>query len=250
MLSAMSFSETLRKPKFWLIAVPVVILLAVVVGPFVYFNVIQEDAPEPLGFEDITTTTADGSTDTTAASTGAGGTTSDGIEGTWEVAAGSTAGYRATEVLFGQTNEAAGRTEDVTGTLEIDGTSATTVSIEVDLTTLSSDESIRDGQVQSRILETSQFPTATFEVTDPVALPELRNGQVASIDVTGDLTLHGVTQPVTISLDVKATGDDFVVQGSAPVVMADHEIEPPSIGGFVSVSDEGSFEFIVNLARG
>ena len=146
----MSFSETLRKPKFWFIAVPVVVLLAVVVGPFVYFNFIQEDAPEPLGFEDITTTTAGGSTATTSASTSAGDGT---IAGSWELAGGSTAGYRATEVLFGQTNEAAGRTEDVTGTLEIDGTTATAVSIEVDLTTLSSDESIRDGQVQSRILE-------------------------------------------------------------------------------------------------
>ena len=54
----MSLSETLRKPKFWLIAVPVVIVLAVVVGPFVYINFIKEDAPEPLTFDDIGTTTS------------------------------------------------------------------------------------------------------------------------------------------------------------------------------------------------
>ena len=102
----MPFSETVRTPKFWLIAIPVVVLLAVVVGPFVYINFIKEDAPDPLTFDDIgtaTSTTAGGSDDT-AATAGA----DDGIDGSWEVAAGSTAGYRATEVLFGQSTEGAG----------------------------------------------------------------------------------------------------------------------------------------------
>ena len=32
--------------------------------------------------------------------------------------------------------------------------------------------------------------------------------------------------------------------------MADFDIEPPSIGGFVTVRDNGSLEFIVNFKQG
>ncbi len=32
--------------------------------------------------------------------------------------------------------------------------------------------------------------------------------------------------------------------------MADSKIEAPSVGGFVSVEDRGSFEFIVNFQKG
>ncbi len=242
----MSLSETLRKPKFWFIAVPVVILLAVVVGPFVYFNFIQEDAPEPLGFEDITTTTAGGSSETTSASASTGDGT---IAGSWEVAGGSTAGYRATEVLFGQTNEAAGRTEDVTGTLEIDGTTATAVSIEVDLTTLSSDESIRDGQVQSRILETGEFPTATFELTEPVDFgTEPDDQEEITVSATGDLTAHGVTQTVTVDLTARKNGDAVEVTGTIPVTWSDFDINDPS-GGPAQVEDSGEIEFALSFSK-
>ena len=244
----MSLSETLRKPKFWLIAVPVVILLAVVVGPFVYINFIKEDAPDPLTFDDIgtTTSTAAGATDTTAAG---GGGASEGIEGTWEVAAGSTAGYRATEVLFGQSTEGAGRTEDVTGTFVIEGTSATEATFEVDLTTLESDESQRDGQVQNRILETAQFPTATFELTAPIDFGE-EPGDLEEItaEATGDLTVHGVTQSVTFDVTARRNGDAIEVTGSIPITWADYDISDPS-GGPAQVEDSGEMEFALSFSK-
>ena len=245
----MPLSETLRKPKFWLIAVPVVILLAVTVGPFVYINFIKEDAPDPLDFDDIATatTTTAGATDTTAAD--GGSVVSDGIEGTWEVAAGSTAGYRATEVLFGQSTEGAGRTEDVTGTLVIEGTSATEGSFEVDLTTLESDDSRRDGQVQNRILETSQFPTATFELTEPIDFgSEPADLEEVTAQATGDLTVHGVTNSVSIDLTARRNGDAIEVTGSVPITWADFEINDPS-GGPAQVEDTGTMEFALTFSK-
>lgn len=244
----MSLSETLRKPRFWLIAVPVVIVLAVVVGPFVYINFIKEDAPDPLTFDDIgTTTTVAGGTDTTAADDGSAA--SDGIEGTWEVAAGSTAGYRATEVLFGQSTEGAGRTEDVTGTLVIEGTTATEAAFEVDLTTLESDEDRRDGQVQSRILETSQFPTATFELTEPIDFGEVPDDLVeVTAEATGDLTVHGVTNAVTFDLTARRNGDTIEVTGSIPITWADYDISDPS-GGPAQVEDSGKMEFALSFSK-
>lgn len=247
----MPFSETLRKPKFWLIAVPVAILLAVTVGPFVYINFIKEDAPDRLSFDDLgtTTSTAAGATDTTAAGT-TGDATGDGIEGSWEVAGGSTAGYRATEVLFGQSTEGAGRTEDVTGTLVIEGTSATEASFEVDLTTLTSDEDRRDGQVQSRILETSQFPTASFELTEPIEFAEVPDDlQEITAEATGDLTVHGVTQSVTFDLSARRNGATIEVTGSIPITWADYDIDDPS-GGPAQVEDSGEMEFALSFSKG
>ena len=243
----MPFSETVRTPTFWLIAIPVVVLLAVVVGPFVYINFIKEDAPDPLTFDDIgtaTSTTAGGSDDTTATA-GA----DDGIDGSWEVAAGSTAGYRATEVLFGQSTEGAGRTEDVTGTLVIEGTTASEAGFEVDLTTLESDEDRRDGQVNGRILETSQFPTATFELTEPLDFGEVPDDlEEITVEATGDLTVHGVTQSVTFDLTARRNGDAIEVTGSMPITWSDYDIDDPS-GGPAQVEDTGTMEFALSFSK-
>ena len=60
-----------------------------------------------------------------------------------------------------------GRTGDVTGDFTIEGTTVTEASFEVDLTTITTNESRRDGRVQDA-LETSRFPTATFTLTEPL----------------------------------------------------------------------------------
>lgn len=245
----MSFSEQLRKPRTWFIAIPVVILLAVTVGPFVYINFIKEDAPERLDFDDIATpTTAAGSTETTAAPDTAGGADEDTIEGSWEIAAGSEAGYRATEVLFGQSTEGAGRTEDITGTLEIEGTEATAASFEVDMTTLTSDEERRDGQVHSRILETAQFPTATFVLSDPIDFGEPADLEEITVQATGELTVHGVTQTVTVDLTARRNGATIEVTGNIPVTWADFDIDDPS-GGPAQVEDSGEIEFALSFTK-
>lgn len=56
------------------------------------------------------------------------------------------------------------------------------------------------------------------------------------------------TKPVTIELSARVTGDTVTVQGSAPIQMADYDIEPPS-NAAVTVADNGSFEFLLSLAR-
>ena len=79
--------------KWLLIGGGAVVVLAIA-GPFIYFNFIQDDAPDEFSLDDVQTdatsdTTTAGATDTTVA----GG--EDGVDGTWTIAAGSEAGYRA-----------------------------------------------------------------------------------------------------------------------------------------------------------
>ncbi len=231
-------SRSSRKP---LIFGAIALVLIVVVGFGAWYLFIREDAPDELSISDSDT----GSGEVVDVAD---------LDGTWSVVAGSgdeatVAGYRVPEV-FGGTREitAYGRTSDVTGEVTVAGGEVTEAAFTVDMTTLESDEGRRDNAIRSRGLETDSFPEGTFQLTEPVALPEVRDGKAFTVDATGDLTLHGVTQSVTIELDAKRTGDEFVIQGSAPIEMADYEIEPPSVGGFVEVEDAGTFEFLLTLA--
>ena len=54
---------------------------------------------------------------------------------------------------------------------------------------------------------------------------------------------------VTATLKANWTGDLVDVAGSAPIVLSDFAIEPPSVGGFVEVADSGLFEVQLTLVR-
>jgi polyisoprenoid-binding protein YceI len=249
MLAMPSLPPALRRHRAKLIAAVVAVLLVTVVGPWVYINVIKEDAPDAPSVDDIATS-ADSSTSTTASS---GLTVADDgtIDGTWTVQQGKDvfAGYRAKEVLFGQDAEAVGRTGDVTGTLTAAGTTISAVDISVDMTTVSSDESRRDGQFSGRIMSTSQFPTATFHLTEPIELGSLpADGAKITVEATGDLTLRGVTKSVTVQLEAKRQSGTIVVSGSADIDFDDFDI-PDASGGPASVGRSGKFELLLVFAR-
>lgn len=247
----MPIPRALRQPRTYIVAIPILVLLVAVVAPWAYINFVKEDADDPLTFADITTTTSDTSTDSTdatdATDTSASATTTagagDGIDGTWTVTTGSQAGYRVDEVLFGQDSEATGRTTDVTGQIEISGTTATSATVEVDLTTLTSGEDQRDSAVRGRILETNQFPTATFTLTEAIDLGSLPADQAeVTVEATGDLTIHGVTRRVTFELTARRNGATIEALGTIPVTFADFDIDDPS-GGPATVKGDGEIEF-------
>ncbi len=204
-------------------------VLAGVIGVFVYFS--GGSDPEKLALST-----------STPSSGGKAGT-----EGTWKVASGSQVGYRIEEQLFGQSNTAVGRTSSVEGSLEVKGTSIQSGSFTVDLTTVASDKERRDQQFQGRIMETSQYPTATFKLTKPIDFDSVpADGQTFTKTATGDLTLHGTTKSVTFPVKFKRTGGSAQVNGSIPVTFADYNIGNPSFGP-VTTEDNGLLEFTLNL---
>jgi polyisoprenoid-binding protein YceI len=112
-----------------------------------------------------------------------------------------------------------------------------------------SDRSIRDGQFQGRIMDTAQFPTATFELTSPIDLGAIpANGVQVTPKATGKLVLHGTTQTVTFTVTAKRSGNTIQILGSIPVTFADYGISNPS-GGPASVGDNGTLEFLLVLAN-
>lgn len=229
----------------WIIAL-VVLPLAALAGAYLLF--FTDDSPDELTLSDPPSTQA-GSTQTTAAGAAAS------VEGAWSVADGSVAGYRVREKLAAlpAQSDAVGRTNDVTGTLTVRRSGsqlvAEEISVQVDVSTLESDESRRDNRIRTSGLESDQFPTATFTSTQPVMLPAgTEAGQDVTAAVTGDLTLHGVTKAVTIPLDIRLTGAQGEVVGSLTFPFSDFGMSPPSIGGFVSVEPDATLEFRLLLA--
>ena len=183
-----------------------------------------------------------------------------GLDGTWTVdqSIGSFAdfsnsfvGYRVQEELAGiGGQDAVGRTPDVTGTLTLAGSQVTAVDITADLTTLQSDDSRRDNQLQRQALETGQFPEATFSLTSPIELGSVpADGQTITVDATGDLTLHGQTKSVTIPLKATLNGETVTVTGSIDVVFADYGMEKPQSFIVLSVDDHGTMEFQLHFRR-
>jgi polyisoprenoid-binding protein YceI len=209
------------------------------------------DSPAP---ETAPATTVDAGTppvaSTVAASDPAAATTApavsdDGGAGAWQATDASQVGYRVEEVLFGVNTTAVGRTNQVTGSLAIDGTSVTGVDFTVDVASITSDEGRRDNQFRGRIMSADEFPTATFVLTQPIELGfEPSDGAEAITQATGDLTLRGVTNSVTFDLTAKQENGLIGVQGSIPVVFSDYGIANPSTGG-ITTEDNGLVEFVL-----
>src|SRR5581483_2148155 len=107
--------------KRWIIAAVTFVVVAAVGGPYVFFHVVSGKAAPKLTL----------APSTPGASGGSGG----GVDGTWKVANGSVVQYRVHELLFGQSNEATGATNSITGSLTVKGTSISAAFFNVTMTT-------------------------------------------------------------------------------------------------------------------
>ena len=164
---------------------------------------------------------------------------------------GSFVGFRIDEELstVGATT-AVGRTPEVDGTVVLDGTELVEAVVTADLTALRTDISQRDNRVQGA-LDTATYPTTTFELTEPADLGAIPSaGEPVAVTAAGELTLHGVTRPVSVPLEavVLPGTSALLVTGSFEIVLADHDIVAPSAPIVVSVADTGTVELQLYLA--
>jgi polyisoprenoid-binding protein YceI len=217
------------------------VVLAVGAFAFAYFVLFPTDSPDEFTLSDTAATPA---ATATASATAVAGTTK------WAIAAGSEAGYRVREKLafLPAKNDAVGRTSAITGdaesTGEGDALKITRAAFKIDVSTLTSDQDKRDQRIHSIGIESDRFPTATFALAEPVELTKTK------VDATGDLTLHGVKQRVTIPLQVRHSGSTLEAVGSLSFPWGDFGMTAPSVAGFVSVEDTATLEFDLKLAQG
>jgi polyisoprenoid-binding protein YceI len=98
-----------------------------------------------------------------------------------------------------------GKFNDFTGTLHLDGTDPTrsTATVDAKMDSIDTGSPDRDGHLKSSdFFRTEEFPTMTFRSTRAEAL----GGD--DYRITGDLTLLGVTKPLTIDLEFNGAAKD------------------------------------------
>ncbi|MFF1878011.1 YceI family protein [Leifsonia sp. NPDC058230] len=226
--------------KIWIgviAGVVVVGAVAAIAGPYVYRDLVSG----PPAAVPTVALTADPKAETTL-------DTAD-LSGTWKVGADSFAGYRLKEVLNGVDVTVTGRTSKVSGDLTVDGLTLTQAKVTVEVGSIATDEPARDAYFRSSALQTDKFPQATFTLTQPVtATGTPKPGDVQTLQATGELSLHGVTKPVTVELQVGLNGNAGQLSGSIPITFADFGVDAPDLG-FVTVEKTGSVEFLLNLEK-
>lgn len=156
---------------------------------------------------------------------------------------GSEARYVVRELLAANTieNDVTGRTTAVRGHITLDPQSKVVPNeskVVIDLTTLKTDKSRRDGYVQRRTLETERYPHAELVVKEIRGLPaNLPSAGPLTLTLVGDLTLHGVTRPTTWAVKANASPAGFTGTASTTLLFSDFNIDVPRVPVVARVDD-------------
>ena len=141
-----------------------------------------------------------------------------------------------------------GQFANVNATLKIDpkAPAAATLDATIDTTSLGTLNAALDTHLKSKdFLDVAAFPTATFHATKLVMTGE------KTADVTGDLTLHGVTKPVVLHATFMQAGANPMDKkyqlgfaGSAEILRSEFGIKSyvPAISDKVTLTLEAEFK--------
>lgn len=226
------------------------VAVAVVYGAILLWTKVINKPEDELSTDDLSaalvdTTIATDATDAPVTTD----TVADGVSGLWVATSESTLGYRVKEVLGGVDTEGVGRTSAVDGSITIDGTVVVEGGFSVEVGSIKSDSSRRDGQFTGRIMDAATFPTASFVITQPIDFGTIpTDGQQIKVEATGDLTLRGTTKTVTFPLTAEYSNGRVGVFGNIPIVFAEYGIPNPS-NQFVTTGDNGLLEFVLVFER-
>jgi polyisoprenoid-binding protein YceI len=111
--------------------------------------------------------------------------------------------YKITHFNVGN---AYGRFDDPTGSVTLDNGAPTGFTFEVKADKVDTGNPKRDAHLKSPdFFDAKQFPTITFKSTAVKAAGDNK------FDVTGDLTLHGVTKSITLSVAKTGEGDTKIM---------------------------------------
>lgn len=169
------------------------------------------------------------------------------------VSAESEARFNIYELLNGADKDVIGVTNQIAGEVAInpaDLSQAQFGPIQVNARTFVTDDDRRNNAIRNRILFTNDYEFITFVPTSVTGLSGAGAvGQTYSFQVTGDLTIRDVTQPVTFNVTLQAESDTRVTGSAAATIKrSDFGIAIPSVPFVANVADEFSLEIDLVLA--
>lgn len=153
------------------------------------------------------------------------------------------------EVLAGEDNTVVGTTQAVEGLVSLDlenPLDVTVGTIRVDLDTLMTDSDRRNGAIRRFILQTDQpqFQFAVFNITEIEGLPDSAEiGVSYPLQLSGNLTIHGVTLPVVFDGEASALGPGQLEGSfSTTVLYEDFDLRIPEVPLVANVDEEVTLE--------
>jgi polyisoprenoid-binding protein YceI len=174
------------------------------------------------------------------------------------VAEQSEASFTLEEDLRGVRTTVIGITSEVGGAINVDlaNPSASTLdTIVINARTIETDSSFRNRALRSNILKSAQddFEFIIFEPTSlsNFSAESVAVGDTLTFDITGELTITGVTQSATFNASVTVDSDSQI-SGSAManVLYADFELTIPDVRSVANVTDDVdlAINFVATLA--
>lgn len=174
------------------------------------------------------------------------------------VAEQSTVTFTLTEDLFGSPQTVVGRTNQVAGDIIVDfGTPANSRIgvIRVNARTLLTDNEFRNRAIRSQILQSSQdrYEFIDFTARELLNLPDsVQIGDTVNFQVTGDLKIRDIIQPVTFDVSVTIISETQISgTATAGVTREDFDLQIPNAPGVANVSNEVELriEFVANQVQ-
>ena len=119
-------------------------------------------------------------------------------------------------------------------------------SFTVDLSTLESDQGLRDGWLRRNGPQFGTYPQAAFVGTAIEGAPtSYTEGEEVNFTLIGDMTIREITQPATFDVTATLEGDTIRGTAIASMIMSSFGIEPPSFANTLTVKDE--FRILVDF---
>ncbi len=170
---------------------------------------------------------------------------------------GTDARFYINEVLFGQPKTVIGVTSDVTGELRVDPQnpdSAEIAAITINARDLTTDNDRRNGAIRRFILqsERDEYQHIVFEPVSVEGLPaSVAVGDTFQLQVSGNLTVRDVTNPVTFDVTVTpASESEISGVGVATVNYPDFGLAIPEVPSVTGVEDEVRLEIEFRAVAG
>jgi polyisoprenoid-binding protein YceI len=150
-------------------------------------------------------------------------------------------------------SDAVGTTSAITGTLvgKADGTIVSEESkFVVNLGTLKSDAGQRDDFIKRGVLQTNQYPNATFIPKEAPGIPTTvpPSGE-AAFKLIGDLTVRNVTKPVTWDTTCKGNGSEGTCTAKTSFQFGYFNLQIPQVARVLSIVDNITLELSIYLTR-
>mgnify|MGYP002628036465 CR=1 FL=1 len=134
-----------------------------------------------------------------------------------------------------------GRTQKVDGSLALDLGAAQPLGenkFTVDLPSLTSDQSLRDGWIRDNALQSNQYPEAVFVASSIEGAPaSYTDGQAVTFQLLGELTVRSIAVPTTFDVTATLSGDTIKGTAEAKAKLSDFGITPPNFANTLVVAD-------------